>query len=179
MREIPRWAIQLAHENGAKIIVQRSDNDEWEQTACNPDQNLTAGYRYRIANKTADGLRLDELLEQAEWDIDNIDYSDSKHCSERSVEDCYELLFRVCSYPNAIMNIQLLKQASKMRPMTAQEIAMLPRGTGFSYDFGLFIYNPVVMEDMSIITIDKNDVSDFNGYILPNETELRKFEAEA
>jgi len=67
----------------------------------------------------------------------------------------------------------------KTRPMTAQEIAMLPRGTAFIHNNKLAWYNPVIIgEESAPAYIDGINVNRFKGYRLPNETEISKFEVE-
>ena len=65
----------------------------------------------------------------------------------------------------------------KTRPMTAYEIAMLPRGTAF-VRVNHSTYNPRIycLPSTGEMQIDGSDLSNYSGYILPTETELRKFE---
>ncbi len=67
--------------------------------------------------------------------------------------------------------------------MTAQEIALLPRGTAFVLQ-GCEIYNPIISRTNEIAHILVTsthgvvwNIAEFGGYRLPNETEIRKFEA--
>lgn len=71
-------------------------------------------------------------------------------------------------------------QEKKTRPMTAQEIAMLPRGTAFVNGDGDEVYNTsVVGYSDGSVWFEFDEAMTFKGYILPNKTELRKFEVEA
>ena len=64
-------------------------------------------------------------------------------------------------------------------PMTASEIAMLPRGTAFVTSFGGTIYSPrILLEETGEIRIGEYGIDDITGYRLPGETEIRKFEVE-
>jgi len=182
MREIPRSMIQLAHENGAGIEFEFSDSEGvWNETNTAKHKSLDCDLKYRIANKTADGLRLDELLEQAEWDIDNIEYNRNDINKTSAIPDCTELLYWMCRNPVSINGYSLKKQAPKMRQMSAQEIAMLPRGTDFVRANGDKVYNPSIdtCVNQGVVLNDDLIVNNMQGYILPNETELRKFEVEA
>jgi hypothetical protein len=65
------------------------------------------------------------------------------------------------------------------RPMTAQEIAMLPRGTAFVHGNNWRMYNPVIIDCTDgTMCIGNEDSLQFNGYILPTETEVRPFTTE-
>jgi hypothetical protein len=71
--------------------------------------------------------------------------------------------------------------AKKMRPMTAKEIAMLPRGTAFIFSSGDRIYNPLSQALTDGIHIGEYSIRAFSGYLLPtdpDDMEPRKFEVE-
>lgn len=66
----------------------------------------------------------------------------------------------------------------RTRAMTADEIAMLPRGTAFVTAFGCTIYSPrILLEENGEIRIGEYGIDDVK-YRLPGETEIRKFEVE-
>ena len=74
--------------------------------------------------------------------------------------------------------------AKKMRPMTAKEIAMLPRGTCVVFATNQYgpIYNlsPRIIGDR--ITISGYNIETFSGYLLPtdqDDMEPRRFEVES
>jgi len=69
--------------------------------------------------------------------------------------------------------------AKKMRPMTAKEIAMLPRGTCVISVDGDRIYTPTIRSNE--IYLSGYHISVFSGYLLPtdpDDMEPRKFEVE-
>jgi len=67
----------------------------------------------------------------------------------------------------------------RTRQMTAQEIAMLPRGTAFVHWNGWKMYNPVIIDCTDgTMCIGNEDSLQFKGYILPNETKIRPFTTE-
>ncbi|MCP4393212.1 MAG: hypothetical protein GY804_02940 [Alphaproteobacteria bacterium] len=83
----------------------------------------------------------------------------------------------------------LKEEESTTRPMTAQEIAMLPRGTAFVYkdtesQKKAVVYNPFVsygarvLEVGNMTLINSSSLADFDGYQLPNEEEVRAFTVE-
>jgi len=171
VNEIPRSMIQLAHEKGAEIEVLWQET--WGCTQITCDNPLPTDRQYRIANKTADGLRLDELLDRAEWNHKNI-------ATAGTVGSDHPVL--VASLFNWVGNrshyrIKQLSLVKRSRPMTAQEIAMLPRGTAFIGDNGMKFYSPRTSECTSgVARIHGVDVELWEGYTLPGETGLRKFE---
>ena len=173
-KEIPRSMIQLAHENGAELDIFISSTGKWRAPIMETDILVDDVY-YRIANKTADGLRLDELLEQADWDISNILEAGDFITGYDSIDD---YIYHTCKQPNYIADICLVKKESYMRDMTAQEVAMLPRGTAFVHITGNTYYNPTVSAYNWGLEIDWCNINEFSGYILPNETELREFKVE-
>ncbi|MCP4272430.1 MAG: hypothetical protein GY781_10750, partial [Gammaproteobacteria bacterium] len=132
----------------------------------------------RIANKTADGLRLEELLEEAGWDIDNIK-NVGGWTALRKMESTTQFIFEVCLNPEAISSLSLVEPEPKMRPMNAQEMSILPRGTAFVEKSSSIVYNPTFRYDMRHgEAINGEYMSCWKGYILPNESVLRDFEVE-
>jgi len=180
--QIPRSMIQLAHENGAEIEFEFSDSEGvWNETRTAKHKSLDCYLEYRIANKTSDGLRLDELLEQADWKLENILVSGKSMVElDDRMSDCHEMLYWVCRNNHCIENYSLKKQAPTMRDMTAQEIAMLPRGTAFVRAAGDKVWNPYINISPSegVLLNDDIIVNNMKGYILPNETEIREFKVE-
>lgn len=60
-----------------------------------------------------------------------------------------------------------------VRPMTAQEIVMLPRGTAFVTEFNCTIYCPrILQEETGEIRIGEYGIEDVKGYRLPGTTEI-------
>lgn len=69
----------------------------------------------------------------------------------------------------------------RTRDMTADEIAMLPRGTAFIGNDAAEMFCATITahaEDYGAITIDGYMISEYAGYRLPGETEIRNFEVE-
>lgn len=65
------------------------------------------------------------------------------------------------------------------RPMTAHEIAMLPRGTAFVGNDASEVFCPaIVMLSVDAIEIGGYMISEYCGYRLPNETEILPFTTE-
>ncbi len=67
----------------------------------------------------------------------------------------------------------------KMLPMTAKELALLPRGTAFVHGNGWKMYNPQIIDCTDgTLCIGTEDDSQFVGYRLPGSTDIIPFTKE-
>ena len=88
----------------------------------------------------------------------------------------------VCRFKDDGYKIILRKvePVKKMRPMTAEEIACLPRGTAFVRPGVDSVYNPVInWHADGTMAIQGCHLNSFKGYRLTGETTIRPFTVEA
>ena len=108
---IKPWQVMQAHENGAKIEM---DLELAWLTETDPTWNWN-DYNFRIANLTADGIRLDELVENYPDGIrlEKSEYFDGLYKTS-------ELIKTLIAEPSFISEIKV-KQEKKLRPWTMAE----------------------------------------------------------
>ncbi len=165
MREISKGMLQLAYENGAAMEFYSQNSSMWKWLDTQGESRralLGDSQEFRIVNATGEGLILHELMEQADWNTENIEI-DGAECFG-TFGTTQEFLALCCINPQNICYLSLKK---KTRAMTAKEIFDLPADVTFVWG-NSFVKNVKRTYETSF----------FDGYILPNETEIRKFEVE-
>ena len=110
---IKPWQVMQAHENGAVIEMALIGSNKWSSIV----DILWNWYmrNYRIANLTADGMRLDELVEKYPDGIrlEKSEYFDGLYKTS-------ELIKTLIAEPSFISEIKV-KQEKKLRPWTMAE----------------------------------------------------------
>ena len=110
---IKPWQVMQAHENGAGIEMALAGSNKWSNIV----DILWNWYmrNYRIANLTADGMRLDELVEKYPDGIrlEKSEYFDGLYKTS-------ELIKTLIAEPSFISEIKV-KQEKKLRPWTMAE----------------------------------------------------------
>lgn len=110
---IKPWQVMQAHENGANIEYGNNRSD-WDDCP-NPIWDFNS-WNYRIANLTADGMRLDELVEKFPDVIKLCPFG----CFLNENYNTKEVLSLVINQPKLISQIKL-RQEKKLRPWTIKE----------------------------------------------------------
>ena len=111
---IKRWQVMQAHENGAKVeCTNKNDDYPWIEP-----RGVIWNFpevEYRIANLTADGIRLDELIEKYPDGVrlEKSEYFDGLYKTS-------ELIKTLIAEPSFISEIKV-KQDKKLRPWTMAE----------------------------------------------------------
>jgi len=116
---IKPWQVMRAHENGAKIEVDAELAWLYDD---NPSWNFKKE-KYRIADLTADGMRLDELVEKFQEKIELLfDLSVKNELLTFGKSRCNtEMLIKfLLLYPECIAQVKV-KQEKKLRPWTMAE----------------------------------------------------------
>jgi hypothetical protein len=114
--KIEDWQVMQAHRNGAKIESTSRVHPKWVLTT-KPEWNWQDN-DYRIANLTADGMRLDEVAVRYPENIEVFFFG------EQSVIGTMGGLVRtVCEYPEkiALFEIKEPVKEKKLRPWTMKE----------------------------------------------------------
>ena len=113
---IEEWQVMQAHKNGARISSTSRVNQNWVYTE-NPEWNWKDN-DYRIADFTADGIRLDELVNDCQ---DSIVVSFGNEIS--SIGTIGGLIRTLCESPEDIprFKIKIKHKEKKLRPWTMEE----------------------------------------------------------
>ena len=111
---IKPWQVMQAHENGAKIEC-TNKNDDYPWIEPNGVVWNFPAVEYRIANLTADGIRLDELIEKYP---DGVRLEKSEYFN--GLYKTSELIKTLIAEPSFISEIKV-KQDKKLRPWTMAE----------------------------------------------------------
>ncbi len=110
---IKPWQVMQAHENGAEIEMALIGCNKWSNLV----DILWNWYmrKYRISNLTADGIRLDELIEKYPDGVrlEKSEYFDGLYKTS-------ELIKTLIAEPSFISEIKV-KQEKKLRPWTMAE----------------------------------------------------------
>ena len=117
---IKPWQVMQAHENGAKIEYSSENAPTWK--CINPIWDFHH-WNYRIANLTSDGMRLDELVEKFQDEVD-LKTKLTANCGSmffpRVVTKTSDLIVFLCEHPECIYQVKV-KQEKKLRPWTMLE----------------------------------------------------------
>ena len=116
---IKPWQVMQAHENGAEIEM---DLELAWLTETDPTWNWN-DYNFRIANLTSDGMRLDELVEKFQDEVD-LKTKLTANCGSMFfpcvVTKTSDLIVFLCEHPECIYQVKV-KQEKKLRPWTMAE----------------------------------------------------------
>lgn len=119
---IKPWQVMQAHENGADVeCTNKNDDYHWVEPG-----GVVWNFpevKYRIANLTADGMRLDELIEKFPDKIEllfDLSVKNELLMFSKSRCDTDMLIKFLLLYPDCISQVKV-KQEKKLRPWTMEE----------------------------------------------------------
>lgn len=145
---IKPWQVMQAHENGANIEIKSKKNTEY-YNHYNPLWNFN-DCDYRISNLTADGMRLDELVEKFP---ESVTLENTEHFS--GDHKTHELIKALIEKPLFISEIKV-KQEKKLRPWTMGEFKQyrdewfVAKGADVQYKVGSISKGRVIMGNVPI-----------------------------
>ena len=110
---IEEWQVMQAHKNGARIASTSRVHPNWVYTE-KPKWNWKDN-DYRIDDLTADGMRLDELVEKFQDELPVL-----CHSGNYITVDTTEFIKEMCETPSKIAKVKV-KQKKELRPWTMEE----------------------------------------------------------
>lgn len=146
---IEEWQVMQAWKNGASIESTSRVHPNWVLTT-EPTWNW--GYNdYRIANLTADGIRLDELVGDCQ---DRIEVSFGNEIS--SIGTIGGLIRTLCESPEDIPRFKIKHKEKKLRPWTMEEFKQyrdewfVAKGADVQYKVGSISKGRVILGNVPI-----------------------------
>jgi hypothetical protein len=129
-KTIPLHFIVMAFQSGAVVEFKNNKNKKWKMKESLVEDLFTTSSAYRIADKCDGDIRLDELLEAAEWDIDNLEmfvankWTDIQLCRGFDIDTFIYQIVRKGDY-------HLLRLKKRERLMNFDEVRILPSSVVF------------------------------------------------
>jgi hypothetical protein len=119
---IKPWQVMQAYENGAEIDCRCDGNKKhgergWMRHA-NPKWNWDEA-DYRIANRTADGMLLQDILDGSEDDLSNIEFTSKREVPyNKTVSKKEQMLSYLLYCPSSIKEVIFKRKDPTYRPFT-------------------------------------------------------------